>query len=220
MYDIPKTAATNYIYADDIALMESGLNYAEIQHALTNDMTNLDMYFQQWRLRLNVEKTESSCFHLTNCMAKHQMEVSCGGNTIPTTPNPKYLGVTLDRSLTYAKQLQIPGFNIIAAIHHPKHGIATYARSDVPNGVVATSLSSDPLQWIAALIDGITTINVYKPPSIPFTHLPQYPHPAIYAGDFNCQHTSWGYRNDTTDESQRTVQPTSKIGWYKMGSTL
>ena len=86
-------------------LMESGLNYAEIQQTLTNDLTNPDMYFQQWRLRLNVEKTVSSCFHLTNCMAKHQMEVSCGGNTIPTTPNPKYLGVTLDRSLTYAKHL-------------------------------------------------------------------------------------------------------------------
>ena len=38
-------------------------------------------------------------------MAKHQMEVSCGGNTIPTTSNPKYLGVTLDRSLTYTKHL-------------------------------------------------------------------------------------------------------------------
>ena len=47
----------------------------------------------------------SSCFHLTICLAKHQMEVSCGGNTIPTTPNPKYLGGTLDRSLTYSKHL-------------------------------------------------------------------------------------------------------------------
>ena len=47
----------------------------------------------------------SSCFHLTNCMAKHQMEVSCGGNTIPTTSNPKYLGVTRDRCLTYTKHL-------------------------------------------------------------------------------------------------------------------
>ncbi len=93
------------MYADDIALMESGLNYAEIQQTLTNGLTNLDMYLQRWRLRLNVEKTVSSCFHLTNCMAKHQMEVSCGGNTIPTTSNPKYLGVTLDRSLTYTKHL-------------------------------------------------------------------------------------------------------------------
>ena len=56
MYDIPKTAATKYIYADDIAVMESGLNYAEIQQTLTNDLTNLDMYFQQWRPRLNVGK--------------------------------------------------------------------------------------------------------------------------------------------------------------------
>ena len=105
MYDIPKTASTKCINADDIALMESGLNYAEIQQTLTNDLTNLDMYLQRWRLRLNVEKTVSSCFHLTNCMAKHQMEVSCGGNTIPTTSNLKYLLVTLDRSLTYTKHL-------------------------------------------------------------------------------------------------------------------
>ena len=56
MYDIPKTASTKYMYADDIALMESGLNYAEIQQTLTNDLTNLDMYLQRWRLRLNVEK--------------------------------------------------------------------------------------------------------------------------------------------------------------------
>ena len=50
------------------------------------------------------------------------------------------------------------------------------------------SFSGDPLQSIAAFIDGVTTIHMYKPPNIPFTHLPQYPHSAIYAGDFNCQH--------------------------------
>ena len=38
-------------------------------------------------------------------MTKHQMEVSCGVNTISTTSNPKYLGVTLDRSLTYTKHI-------------------------------------------------------------------------------------------------------------------
>ena len=39
-------------------------------------------------------------------MAKHQMKVSCGGNTIPTS-NPKYLGVTLDRSLAYTNHLSM-----------------------------------------------------------------------------------------------------------------
>ena len=116
------------------------------------------------------------------------------------TQKHRAVGILLQEThSTKDEQLQIPGFNIIAAIHHSKHGIATYARSDVPSGVVATSLSTDPLQCIAAFIDRVTTINVYKPPNIPFTQLPQYPHPAIYAGDFNCQHTLWGYRNDTTD---------------------
>ena len=116
------------------------------------------------------------------------------------TQKHRAVGILLQEThSTKDEQLQIPGFNIIAAIHHPKHGTATYARSDVLSGVVTTSLSTDPLQWMAAFIEGVTTINVYKHPNIPFTQLPQYPHPVIYAGDFNCQHTLWGYRNDTTD---------------------
>ena len=59
----------------------------------------------------------SSCFHLTDCMAKHQMEVSCGGNTIPTTS--KYLGVTLDRSLTYTKHLSQLSMKVNARCNLP-----------------------------------------------------------------------------------------------------
>ena len=101
--DFPHIASTQYIYADDIALVDSGLNYADIQQTLTNDLICLDLDIQRWRLRLNVNKTVSNCFHLTNCLANHQMEVRCGEKTIPTTANPKYLGITFDRSLTYSK---------------------------------------------------------------------------------------------------------------------
>ena len=68
MYDILKTASTKYMYADDIALMESGLNYAEIQQTLTND--NLDMYLQRWRLRLNVGKNNEQLFSLDKLHGK------------------------------------------------------------------------------------------------------------------------------------------------------
>ena len=103
--DIPHTASTQYIYADDIALVELGLNYSDIQQTLTNDLTCIDLCLQRWCLRLNVNKKVSNCFHLTNCLANHQMEVGCGEKTIQTTTNPKYLGVTFDRSLAYSKHL-------------------------------------------------------------------------------------------------------------------
>ena len=101
--DIPHTASMQYIYAG--ALMELGLNHADIQQTLTNDLTWLDLYLQRWRLQLNINKTMSSCFHLTNCLANHQMEVRCREKTIPTTAIPKYLGVIVYRSLTYSKHL-------------------------------------------------------------------------------------------------------------------
>ena len=58
--NIPHTASTQYICADDIALMESGLNYADIHQTLTNDLTCLDLYLQRWRFRLNSEQLLSS----------------------------------------------------------------------------------------------------------------------------------------------------------------
>ena len=42
---------------------------------------------------------------------------------------------------------------------------------------------------------------MYKPPPSELypTSLHSVPAPAIYAGDFNCQHTDWGYKHTTKD---------------------
>ena len=113
--NIPQTASTQYIYADDIALVESTLNYADIQQTLINDLTCLHLYLQRWRLHLNVNKTVSSCFLLTNCVANHQRKVRCGEKTIPTTANPKKVnarcnllrrlaGIKWEHTLTFFKK--------------------------------------------------------------------------------------------------------------------
>ena len=44
-------------------------------------------------------------------------------------------------------------------------------------------------------------VNIYKPP---YTKLEEdsiacFEKPCIYAGDFNCQHTDWGYNNTNSD---------------------
>ena len=86
---------------------------------------------------------------------------------------------------------------MVSAIHHQHHGIATYARADVTFSCITASPSGSDIQWIAAVIDGVRIVNVYKPPPAMFNGLPAFAHPTIYAGDFNCQHNDWGYSYTT-----------------------
>ena len=50
-------------------------------------------------------------------------------------------------------------------------------------------------------VDGYKIISVYKPPLIRLqvSDLPVFPHPCLYAGDFNCQHADWGYNAKSAD---------------------
>ena len=50
-------------------------------------------------------------------------------------------------------------------------------------------------EWLCVDVDGYKIVNVYKPPPIRLqvSDFPIFPHPCLYAGDFNCQHVDWGY---------------------------
>ena len=61
----------------------------------------MSRYFNNWRLKINTGKTVCTSFHLAHRLAKYQLQVTCEGQNIPHKDNPKYLGVTLDRTLTY-----------------------------------------------------------------------------------------------------------------------
>ena len=99
--DLRKTQSTKYIYADDIALMISGETFGPIEQSLSEDLDNMSRYFNNWRLKINTGKTVCTSFHLAHRLAKYQLQVTCEGQNIPHEVNPKYLGVTLDRTLTF-----------------------------------------------------------------------------------------------------------------------
>ena len=106
MADISLTNCKKYIYADGIAITTSGSNFKTIENKLSTDLAKLPDYFHNWRLKLNPLKTVSSCFHLANRLVKYQLNVSLHNQAIPFTTSLKYLGKTLDRSLTYRQHLQ------------------------------------------------------------------------------------------------------------------
>ena len=57
-------------------------------------------------VRDNSDKTQVTAFHLRNREAKRSLKVSRNGVDLENTTRPKYLGVTLDRTLSYKQDIQ------------------------------------------------------------------------------------------------------------------
>jgi len=70
-------------------------------------MATVGEYLQTWKLKLSTTKTVSAVFHLNNKEAKRDLKVNFNNETLPFCPEPKYLGVTVDRSFTYRRHLEL-----------------------------------------------------------------------------------------------------------------
>ena len=68
-------------------------------------MSTLSSYLQTWRLKFSHTKTVTTAFHLNNREAKRELKVNNNGRLLPLCPTPTYLGVKLDRSLTFCHHL-------------------------------------------------------------------------------------------------------------------
>lgn len=105
--DLPKTLRSRrFVYTDDIALAAQAKKFEGVEKAIRTDLRKLAIYFAKWRLKPNVGKTVSCLFHLDNRRANQKMKLKMNGQKIRHDKYPKYLGVILDRSLTYRQNLE------------------------------------------------------------------------------------------------------------------
>ena len=104
-YDLPSMISRKFAYADDLALLHSSGNWKDLEGTLSQDMSTLSAYFQTWRLKLSHTKTVTATFHLNNREAKRELKVYNNSRLLPFCPTPTYLGVKLDRSLTFRHHL-------------------------------------------------------------------------------------------------------------------
>ena len=68
-------------------------------------MSTLSAYLQTWRLKFSHTKMVTTAFHLNNREAKRELKVYNNDRLLPFCPTPNYLGVKLDRSLTFRHHL-------------------------------------------------------------------------------------------------------------------
>ena len=100
-YNLPSMISRKFVYTDDLALLHSSGNWKDLEGTLSQDMSTLSAYLQTWRLKLSHTKTVTTAFHLNNREAKCELKVYNNGRLLPFCPTPTYLGVKLDRSLTF-----------------------------------------------------------------------------------------------------------------------
>ena len=76
-----------------------------MEGTLSQNISTLSAYLQTWRLKLSHTKTVTTTFHLNNREAKRELKVYNNSRLLPFCPTTTYLGVKLDRSLTFRHHL-------------------------------------------------------------------------------------------------------------------
>ena len=104
-YDLPSMISRKFAYADDLALLHFSGNWKNLEGTLSQHLSTLSAYLQTWRLKLSHTKTVTAAFHLNYRKAKRELKVYNNGRLLPFCPTPTYLGVKLDRSLTFRHHL-------------------------------------------------------------------------------------------------------------------
>ena len=91
----------SFIYADDMCVTAQYPTFQEVKQQIEVALGELTHYYRSNSLRANPDKTQVTAFHLRNRKAIRSLQVSWNGVDLENTDTPKYLGVTLDRTLSY-----------------------------------------------------------------------------------------------------------------------
>jgi hypothetical protein len=96
-------------YADDKVIISVNNDPVIASRHLQNHLSLMEEWYTNWRLKINQSKSVHCTFTLrtTPCPA-----VSIHGITIPNSQAVKYLGLTLDRRLTWAHHIKSKRINL------------------------------------------------------------------------------------------------------------
>ncbi|KAI8493396.1 hypothetical protein Bbelb_287930 [Branchiostoma belcheri] len=94
-----------FIYADDLCLATQSKSFKVIEKRLEDALESLSGYYRTWFLNANPGKTQVCAFHLNNHAASRKLRITWEGKELENTPHPVYLGVTLDRTLSFREHV-------------------------------------------------------------------------------------------------------------------
>ena len=104
--DQPSSPDTRrFIYADDLCIATQATSFETIEQRLTSALEAMGNYYERWSLNANPSKTQVCAFHLKNREASRELRIQWYDKELEYHRNPVYLGVTLDRTLTFSAHI-------------------------------------------------------------------------------------------------------------------
>lgn len=103
--DLPQShKVMNATFADDTALLASSKDPQTASKILQEGLNKVDDWLQKWRIKASASKST----HVTFTLKKGDCPpVILGNNTLPHGDSVKYLGIHLDRRLTWKKHIKM-----------------------------------------------------------------------------------------------------------------
>ena len=95
------TDCSRFIYADDLCITTQQSDFQHVEQTLELALDEMSIYYSSNHLKPNPANTQICCFHLRNRDAKRELDVTWNGFELDHYPNPIYLVVTLDRTLSF-----------------------------------------------------------------------------------------------------------------------
>ena len=94
------------MYAGDLAATTQSTDFSPIEETLTTALDGLSESYTTNQLRANPTKKQVSLFHLRNRECGKQLNISWNGVNLTHCNLHVYLGVTLDRTLSYKAHIE------------------------------------------------------------------------------------------------------------------
>jgi len=91
-------------YADDKVIISTNEDPTVTSHNLKNHLSLMEIWYNNWRIKVNQTKSNHTTFTLK---LGHCPAVTLFDTQIPSTQTVKYLGLTLDRRLTWAHHTRV-----------------------------------------------------------------------------------------------------------------
>ena len=99
--EVPKA-----LFADDLAIWITDKYPIIAKRKLNRAMLTITTYCNLWKLRLNTKKTVYSIFSRSNKKAQSKLQLKMNDEPIMKEDNPQYLGVKLDRQLSFKEHIE------------------------------------------------------------------------------------------------------------------